>query len=146
MHASSPPGFSFALDVAGLMAPDITLVTAWQHEDLLGCGAMKELDRSHGELKSMRTVASHLRKGVGAAILEHLLALARARGYRRVSLETGSGEAFEAALALHRRRGFRSGEAFGRYTPSPLNQFLHLDLPLDDGSEGGGTPRAASDD
>ena len=76
----------------------------------------------------MRTDPAHLRKGVGAAMLEHLIGIARERGYRRISLETGSGPAFEAALALYRKRGFVDGEAFADYTESAFNQFLHLDL------------------
>lgn len=128
MHASSPPGTVYALGLAALEVPEITFVTAWQGDELLGCGALKQLDEAWGELKSMRTAASHLRKGVGGAILEHLLGLARARGYRRVSLETGSGPAFEAAIALYRRRGFTDGEPFGGYAPSAFNQFLHLEL------------------
>jgi putative acetyltransferase len=128
MHESSPPGTVCALDLSGLKAPEITFVTAWQGDELSGCGALRELDHERGELKSMRTAAAHLRKGVGAAIMEHLLDLARARGYRRVSLETGSGPPFEAALALYRRRGFTNGEPFGGYAPSAFNQFLHLEL------------------
>jgi putative acetyltransferase len=127
MHASSPPGSVYALDLSGLQASDITFVTAWDGEELLGCGALKHLDDHHGELKSMRTAAAHLRKGVGAQILEHLLAVGRSRGYRRVSLETGTGPAFEPALALYRRYGFTSGEAFGEYVPTAFNQFLHRD-------------------
>jgi putative acetyltransferase len=128
MRASSPPGSVYALDLPALQAPDIAFFTACQGEELLGCGALKHLDDSAGELKSMRTAAAHLRKGVGARILGHLLALARARGYRRVSLETGSGPAFEPALALYRRHGFVRGEPFGDYVESELNQFLHLDI------------------
>jgi putative acetyltransferase len=128
MRASSPPGSVYALDLSGLKAPGVTFVTAWEGESLLGCGALKHLDRAHCELKSMRTAAAHLRRGVGAAIVEHLMALARSRGYRRISLETGSGPAFEPALALYRRYGFANGEAFGEYAASPFNQFLHRDL------------------
>jgi putative acetyltransferase len=128
MHASSPPGSVYALDVSGLQRPDVTFVVAWEGDEVLGCGALKELDARHGELKSMRTTAAHLRRGVGAKILEHLLGLARARGYQRVSLETGTGPAFEPALALYRRRGFTNGEAFGEYVASEFNQFLHLEL------------------
>lgn len=128
MHANSPPGSVYALDLSALQTPDITFVTAWQAAELLGCGALKELGPSHGELKSMRTTVAHLRKGVGAAILEHLLAMARTRGYRWLSLETGSGPAFEPALALYRRYGFSNGEAFGEYAKTAFNQFLHLEL------------------
>ena len=128
MHASSPPGSVFALDLTGLKAPGISFFAAWDGDILLGMGAVKELDPAAGEIKSMRTDAKHLRKGVGAAMLEHLIGIARERGYRRISLETGSGPAFEAALTLYRKRGFVDGEAFGDYTESAFNQFLHLDL------------------
>jgi putative acetyltransferase len=128
MHANSPPGTVYALDVSGLRQPSIAFVTAWDGEHLLGMGALKTLDRWSGEIKSMRTHPGHLRRGVAAAILEHLIGLARERGFRRVSLETGSGPAFEPALALYRRRGFTNGPAFGDYEASPFNQFLHVDL------------------
>src|SRR5262245_31341745 len=128
MHASSRPGHVFALDLSGLKAPGISFFTAWDGEDLLGMGALKELDPASGEIKSMRTDAAHLRKGVGAAMLEHLIGIARERGYRRISLETGSGPAFEPALALYRKRGFVDGAAFADYTKSAFNQFLHLEL------------------
>jgi putative acetyltransferase len=128
MRAITPPGSVYALDMSGLRAPGVTFWTAWDGETLLGCGALKELDATTGELKSMRTDPLHLRRGVGARMLEHLLALARSRGYRRVSLETGTGEPFEPALALYRRYGFTSGPAFGDYRASDVNQFLHLDL------------------
>ncbi len=128
MHASSPPESVYALDLEGLKQAEISFFTAWEGATLLGMGALKEIDASTGEIKSMRTGTAHLRKGVGAAMLDHLLGVARARGYRRVSLETGSGPAFEAALALYRKRGFANGEAFGGYVASEFNQFLHLDL------------------
>jgi len=128
MHANSPLESVFALDLTGLRAPGISFFTAWEGETLLGMGALKELDRTADEIKSMRTDPAHLRRGVGAAILEHLIAIARERGYRRLSLETGSGPAFEPALALYRRRGFVDGDPFGDYTKSAFNQFLHLDL------------------
>jgi putative acetyltransferase len=128
MHASSPPGAVYALDLSGLRTSDIAFFTVWQGEALLGCGALKELDGHSAELKSMRTTAAHLRRGVGRQVLEHLLSVARSRGYRRVSLETGTGPSFEPALALYRRYGFENGEPFGDYAPSAFNQFLHLDL------------------
>jgi putative acetyltransferase len=128
MHASSPPGHVFALDWSALQRPEITFYALWDQEELLGFGALKELDAKSGEVKSMRTADAHLRKGVAAAILDHLIAEARRRDYTRLSLETGSGEAFEPALALYRRRGFTNGDSFGGYEKSPFNQFLHLEL------------------
>jgi putative acetyltransferase len=129
MHANSPPGHVFALDLSGLRRSDISFFTAWDGGALLGCGALRELSPTHGEIKSMRTAPQHLRRGVAATLLRHMLGTARMRGYRRVSLETGSGDAFEPALALYRREGFVNGDAFGDYEKSPFNQFLHLDLP-----------------
>ena len=128
MHANSPPGHVFALDWSGLQTPEISFYALWEGEDLLGVGALKELAPGLGEIKSMRTADVHLRKGVGAAILEHIIAEAQRRGYRRLSLETGSGPAFEPAITLYRKYGFIEGGAFDGYEKSPFNQFLHLDL------------------
>ena len=128
MHASSPAGHVFALDLSGLRAPDITVWSARIGSEVAGVGALKRVDGSRGEVKSMRTHPDHLRKGVAASLLERIIAVARDRGYRWLSLETGSGPSFDAALALYRRRGFVHGEAFGDYLPSDFNQFLHLDL------------------
>jgi putative acetyltransferase len=128
MQASSPPGHVFALDLSGLKAPGVTVWSAWSGDEILGIGALKRLDDEAGEVKSMRTHPDHLRKGVGAALLERIIAEARAAGLRRLSLETGSGAAFEPALALYRRRGFVDGAAFADYERSAFNQFLHLRL------------------
>jgi len=128
MHASSPPGAAFALDLTGLKAPRVTVWTAWLGETLVGIAALKDLGELSGELKSMRTHPDFLRRGVAAALLGHIIAVARARGMRRLSLETGSGPAFEPALALYRRNGFVDGQPFGEYRPSEFNQFLHLAL------------------
>jgi putative acetyltransferase len=128
MHASSPPGHVFALDLSGLQAPDVTVWSAWSGETLAGVGALRELKDGTGEVKSMRTHPDHLRKGVGAALLEQIIASARSRGLSRLSLETGSGDAFEPALALYRKRGFVDGGAFGDYVKSDFNQFLHMPL------------------
>jgi len=128
MQASSPPGSVFALDLAGLTAPGVTVWTAWLGETIVGIAALKELNERSGELKSMRTHPDFLRRGVAAALLQHIIAVARARGMRRLSLETGSGPAFEPALTLYRRNGFIDGDAFGDYQASGFNQFLHLSL------------------
>lgn len=128
MHGNSPPGHVFALDPSGLRAPNVTVWAAWDGATLVGIAALKELPDGTGELKSMRTHPSHLRKGVATALLEHVIGEARRRGLRRLSLETGSGPAFEPALTLYRRRGFRDGEAFADYSRSDFNQFLHLSL------------------
>lgn len=128
MHANSPPGHVFALDLSGLKAPRVTVWSAWVGGRIAGIGALRVLDGGTGEVKSMRTHPDFLRRGVGAALLEHIIAEAQARGIRRLSLETGSGDPFEPALALYRRRGFAEGGAFGDYVKSPFNRFLHLDL------------------
>lgn len=128
MHETTPPEHVFALDLTGLKAPGITVWSAWEGPAVVGIGALKALGAEAGEVKSMRTHPAHLRKGVGAAVLEHIIGEAQRRGYRRLSLETGRGPAFEPALALYRRRGFRNGSAFADYAPSEFNQFLHLEL------------------
>ena len=128
MHANSPPGQVSAFDGAGLQRPDIAFYALWEGEELLGVGALRELDKCWGEIKSMRTADAHLRSGVATTILDHIIAESRKRGYSRLSLETGSGTAFEPALALYRTRGFTYGAAFGDYKATAFNQFLHLDL------------------
>jgi putative acetyltransferase len=128
MHANSPPGHVFALDLSGLQLPEVTVWSAWKDGKICGLGALKQLDASSGEVKSMRTHPRYLRQGVGAALLERIIDEARARNLRRLSLETGSGPSFEPALALYRKRGFVDGEAFADYVRSEFNQFLHLDL------------------
>jgi putative acetyltransferase len=128
MHANSPPESVNAFDLSALKARDISVYTAWRDDKLLGMAALKQLDAVTGEIKSMRTDPAHLREGVAAALLDHILNVARERGYRRLSLETGSGPAFEPALALYRKNGFVNGEAFGGYDATSFNQFLHLDL------------------
>jgi len=128
MHASSPPGSVFALDLSGLKSPEITVWTAWAGDRVASIGALKMLGRDSAEIKSMRTHPDFLRKGAATAILEHAISIAATRGVRRLSLETGSGPAFEPALTLYRRRGFINGGAFSDYEQSPFNQFLHLEL------------------
>jgi len=124
MHANSPPGAVFALDLSGLRQPSVTVWSAWEGARIAGIGALKALDARHGEIKSMRTHPDFLRRGVGAAMLGHIMTAARARGITRLSLETGSTAAFEPALALYRRFGFRNGEPFGGYEKSAFNQFM----------------------
>jgi putative acetyltransferase len=128
MHAASPPGSVFALDLSGLKTPQVTVWRVREGEQLVGIGALKALGADCGEIKSMRTHPDHLRKGVAALLLDHMIAQASARRWKRLSLETGSGPAFEPALALYRSRGFVEGEAFADYEPTEFNQFLHLTL------------------
>lgn len=128
MRGASPPEAVFAFDLSALRAPDLSVWTAWRGDRLAGMGALKQLSPQHGELKSMRTHVDFLRRGVGTFLLEHLIDVARQRGYTHLSLETGTGPTFEPALALYRRRGFLPGPPFGDYTASPFNQYLHLEL------------------
>lgn len=129
MRADSPPESVHALDLAGLQAPDVTFWTARDSAgELLGCGALKELGADHGEIKSMRTVAAHLGRGVASALLLHMLDEARRRGYRRVSLETGSGPAFEAARTLYSKHGFEYCGPFASYIEDPFSRFMTRQL------------------
>jgi putative acetyltransferase len=128
MKLYSPPESIHALDLPALRKPEITFWTAWENGDLLGCGALKELDPRHGELKSMRTAARHLRKGVATALLEHILTEARRRRYARVSLETGSAEAFAPARNLYARFGFNFCEPFASYVLDPYSVFMTREL------------------
>jgi putative acetyltransferase len=120
----SPPESVHALDPAGLSDPAITFWTARTGSDLLGCCAIKQLDPVHGEIKSMRTAQAHLRKGVATALMQHLLAEAGRRGYQRLSLETGSMEAFAPARRLYARFGFTECPAFADYTTDPYSVFM----------------------
>jgi putative acetyltransferase len=124
----SPPESVHALDLEALRAPEITFWTLWDGPDLLGCGALKELDPSHGEIKSMHTAEACRRKGVGARILTHIIDEARSRRYRRLSLETGSPEAFAPARALYARFGFVICGPFANYREDPYSVFMALDL------------------
>jgi len=127
-HANSPPGSVFALDLSGLKRPDIAVWTAWHGARIAGIGALRTHAGNYGEVKSMRTHPDFLRRGVAATLLGHIVAQARARGLARLSLETGTGPAFEPALALYRSRGFVDGDAFADYPRTAFNRFLHLRL------------------
>jgi len=128
MQADSPPGSVFALDLSGLQVPEVTVWTAWRKGRIASVGALKMLQDDTAEVKSMRTHPDFLRSGAASAILERIIAAAKSRGVKRLSLETGSGPAFEPALALYRRRGFVNGGPFSDYEQSAFNQFLHLSL------------------
>ena len=128
MHEDTPPEHVFALDLSGLKAPAVTVWSAWHGSELAGIGALKALGDRAGEIKSMRTDPRHLRRGVGSAILLHIIGEARRRDYLRLSLETGGGPAFEPALALYRKHGFVEGGAFAEYKPGAFSRFFHLPL------------------
>ncbi len=120
--------YAFALDAAGLSAPNVTFWTACNNDALVGFGALKQLDDTHGEIKSMRADPAARGTGVGRAILNHIIAEARTRGYTCLSLETGTATMHAPAVSLYRSAGFVSCAAFADYQPSPHNQFLRLDL------------------
>lgn len=116
------------LDVSSLQATNVTLFSAWEGEELLGCGALKELLPTHGEIKSMRTVEAHMRKGVGKAILQHLISVAKRRGYSSLSLETGKDPPFQSARDFYSTMGFRYCEPYGNLPPCPQSSFMTMDL------------------
>ncbi|HZW73846.1 MAG TPA: GNAT family N-acetyltransferase [Caldimonas sp.] len=128
MHALSPPESVHALDLAKLRRPDITFWTVWDDAVLVGCGALKELDRAHGEIKSMRTPQALRRRGAGRAMLTHILEVARSRRYERLSLETGSGDAFAPAQRLYESFGFTRCGPFADYVLDPHSVFMTLRL------------------
>lgn len=124
MHSNSPPGHVNALAIESLRAPDVTFWVAQENGVLCGCGALKELDPRTGEVKSMRTRAAFLRRGVGQAVLDEIVRTARRRGYSRLLLETGTGTAFEPAHAFYRRNGFEWSDSFGEYSATDFNVFM----------------------
>jgi putative acetyltransferase len=128
MRRHSPPESVHALDIEALRKPEITFWTVWEGGELLGCGALKELDSQHGEIKSMRTSSLHLRKGVAKKLLHHILEEARRRGYKRLSLETGAMEAFEPAHQLYANFGFTNCEPFADYVEDPYSVFMTREL------------------
>jgi putative acetyltransferase len=128
MRRHSPPESVHALPIEGLRKPEITFWTAWEYGELLGCGALRELDAQHGEIKSMRTAARHVRKGVAQAILRYIIGEAGRRGYRRLSLETGSMQAFEPARQLYARTGFIFCDPFADYVEDPNSVFMTKEL------------------
>lgn len=124
MRASSPPGSVHALDLSALATPDIAFYTAWDGEALLGCGALRMPGDGTGEVKSMRTDAGARGRGVGQAVLDRIVADARAHGLRRLLLETGTGAMFDAAHRLYARNGFATCPPFGSYVATDFNRFL----------------------
>jgi putative acetyltransferase len=126
MLSSSPPGSCHFLDFAGLNAPDVTFWSIWDGAALTGCGALKALSSTQGEIKSMRTHADHLREGAGTAMLGHIISEARRRGYIRLNLETGASEAFLPARTLYEAFGFEYCPPFGDYVDDPFSRFMTL--------------------
>jgi putative acetyltransferase len=128
LSALSPPESMHALDLEALRRPEITFWSVWENNDLLGCGALRELDKTHGEIKSMRTVSTHLRKGVASTLLNHMIYEARCRNYSRLSLETGASEPFIAARNLYAKFGFKPCCPFADYIHDPNSAFMTLQL------------------
>ena len=128
MYELSPPESVHALDLDKLRQPGITFWTAWDGSVRLGCGALKEIDPTHAEVKSMRTPKALRRRGAGRAILTHLIGVARSRGYRRLSLETGALPAFVPAQTLYESFGFTFCGPFGSYREDPNSCFMSLRL------------------
>ena len=128
MRASSPPEACHVLPIDGLRDPALTFWAAREDSELVGIGALKEMAARHGEVKSMRTSPKHLGRGVGRAILAHIMSEARRRGYARLSLETGSTADFAGALRLYEREGFQPCGPFGDYPESPFTRFFTREL------------------
>ena len=128
MRATSPPQDVHALDLDGLLDPAVTCFSFRRDGELLAVGALKQLDGQHAELKSMHTARAARGRGVARALLEHLVGVARARGCGRVSLETGTQDAFAPARSLYAGAGFRPCGPFGSYRPSPSSTFMTLAL------------------
>ncbi len=127
-HANTPPEDIHALDIDGLLDPAVTFFSFRRGGALLGVGALKQLDRHHAELKSMHTAQAARGRGIGRAMLDHLIGVARDRGCRRVSLETGSMDAFAPARSLYASAGFNPSGPFGDYSPAGTSMFMTLSL------------------
>ncbi len=128
MAMHSPEESVHALDIENLRKPNITVWSAMIGEKLIGCGALKELDSTHAEIKSMRTASSHLRKGVASNLLKHIIQQSKLRGYQRLSLETGSMLAFAPARRLYSQFGFEVCSPFAGYTEDPFSVFMSKDI------------------
>jgi putative acetyltransferase len=128
MKEISPPESVHALPIEGLRSPEITFWSAWEHGELAGCGALKQLGAEHGEIKSMRTASRYRRKGVAKALLDHIIGEAVLRGYRRLSLETGSMKEFEPARQLYARAGFAFCGPFAGYKEDPNSVFMTKEI------------------
>jgi putative acetyltransferase len=128
LRAVSPPESCHALDLDGLRKPDVVFWTIWIGDELAGCGALKELDSKHGEIKSMRTVDAYRRKGVARRVLQHIIEEAGRRGYRQLSLETGSMEFFEPARQLYSSFGFTFCRPFADYVDDPNSVFMTKEI------------------
>jgi len=130
MAKHSPPESVHALDLEALRGPENTFWTVWDDSTLLACAALKELDPTHGEIKSMRTVPAHRGKGVASFMLEHIINEGHKRAYERLSLETGSMQAFAPARALYFQYGFEICQPFADYIEDPHSVFMSRQLKI----------------
>lgn len=128
MVANDNINISNALDLEGLQSEDVTFFSVWEGETLTGCGAVRELDATHGEIKSMHTDRRFRRRGVSAALLYHMTKFAEERGYKRLSLETHPGQYFTPALKLYKRFGFEECGPFGNYEDSEYSVFMTKEI------------------
>ncbi|WP_073157950.1 GNAT family N-acetyltransferase [Seinonella peptonophila] len=124
MSLLSPLESMHALNLEGLKKPGVTIWSAWKEDELVGCGTLKELDNQHGEIKSMRTALAHRRKGVSRRILQHIIEETKQRGYKRISLEMGSMDAFQPARRLYESFGFQYYKPFSDYIEDPNSVFM----------------------
>ncbi len=128
MFDTSPQDSIHTLSLESLRAPDITVWTAWEGNELLACGALKELDSEAGEIKSMRTADAHLGRGIASRILQHIFSVAEERGYKKLYLETGSAPAFQPAHTLYLKAGFSYCEPFADYSDDPFSRYMVMDI------------------
>lgn len=128
-RAVTPEGSAHVLDLSAMRRPEISFWTIWDGEDLLGMGALKQIDAEEGEVKAMRTIPAAKRRGVGSAVVQHVIGEARKLGLRRLYLETGSYDYFRPARELYQRHGFRECPPFAGYRPDPHSTFMVLHLP-----------------
>jgi len=128
MRATSPPESVHALDLDKLKDPTVKFWTIWQGKSLAGCAAIKSLERSHGEIKSMRTANQFQNQGVASLLLKHILKEAQLMGYKKLSLETGSMDFFKPAHALYIKYGFTFCPPFAEYSEEPNSKFMTLCL------------------
>jgi len=124
MLIHSPPESVHALDLSALSHQDITFWSVWHNNELAGCGALKALDKHHGEIKSMRTSKDFLRQGVAKLLLEYMISEANTRSYQKLSLETGTMKAFLPAQKLYQQLGFKVCQPFADYQEDPYSTFM----------------------
>lgn len=130
MRATSPPESVHALDLDKLKDPTVKFWTIWQNKSLAGCAAIKSLDSSHGEIKSMRTANQFQNQGVASVLLKHILKEAQLMGYQKLSLETGSMDFFKPAHGLYKKYGFTFCPPFAEYSEDPNSKFMTLSLTI----------------